>query len=183
MNSKGKILITAGAAAAAAGIVYAVRSPRFSGIKMKKSILIDRPISDLYAFWRDFTNLVRITDFVQSVDVLSDTRSRWTVAGPGGIPVHWDAEITKDVPDQIIGWQSLEGSAIETAGYVRFEPTPSGRATLVRVALEYKLPAGKVGAAIASLFGARPAAHLDSLLRRFKQLMETGEMSMSGSRI
>jgi uncharacterized membrane protein len=75
----------------------------------------------------------------------------------------------------MIGWRSMEGSPIETAGYVRFEPAPGERGTLVRVALEYGLPAGRIGAIVASLFGKRPGAHVEEMLRRFKQVMETGE--------
>jgi uncharacterized membrane protein len=79
----------------------------------------------------------------------------------------------------MIGWRSIEGSPIETAGYVRFEPAPDGRGTLVRVALEYGLPAGRVGALVATLFGKRPGAHVEEMLRRFKQVMETGESAIA----
>jgi uncharacterized membrane protein len=79
----------------------------------------------------------------------------------------------------MIGWRSLENSVIETAGYVRFESAPGGRGTLVRVALEYYLPAGRVGAIVATLFGKRPGAHVEDLLRRFKQVMETGESAIA----
>ena len=75
---------------------------------------------------------------------------------------------------------SIEGSTIETAGYVKFEPAPGKRGTLVRVALEYNLPAGKIGAAVVSLLGKRPSAHVEDLLRRFKQIMETGEFAQAG---
>lgn len=178
-----KALIVAAAAAAVGGSIYAFRKPRkYSGVKMKKSILINRPASDLYAFWRDFQNLPKLTDILQSVEVFDDFRSRWTAAAPGDIPIQWDAEVTKDIRDEMIGWQSLEGSAVETAGFVRFEPTRGGRETLVRVALEYNLPARRVGAALATLFGKRPGAHVEEMLRRLKQMMETGESSISERR-
>lgn len=178
-NTK-RILALGGATAAVGGVVYAFKHPgRYSGLKLKKSIMIDRPASDLYAFWRDFANLARIADILQSVQVLDDRRSRWTVNAPGEIPIQWDAEITKDLENEMIGWRSTEGSTIETAGYVKFEPAPGNRGTLVRVALEYSLPAGKVGAAVAALFGKRPGAHVEDLLRRFKQVMETGEFAMA----
>ena len=178
MNQKMKqILIVAGTAAAVGGTIYALKRPRrYTGVKMKKAIVIDRSPADLYAFWRDFQNLARITDILESVEVLDDVRSRWTASAPGEIPIQWDAVITKDIPDEMIGWRSVEGSPVETAGYVRFEPT-SGRGTVVRVAMEYDLPAGRVGAALATLFGKRPGAHVEELLRRFKQVMETGETS------
>ena len=179
MNTKAKkMLLVSGILAAAGGTaLYASRKPRFAGMKFKKSILIDRPASELYDFWHDFENLPGITDLLETVEVLDVTRSRWTINAPGDIPVRWEAEITKDVRDEMIAWRSLEGSAIETAGYVKFEPATGDRGTVVRVAMEYNLPAGKLGAAIASLFGKRPGAHVEEMLRRFKQLMETGEIA------
>lgn len=173
------ILAIGGATAAVGGVVYAFKRPRYSGIKLKKSIIINRPAGDLYAFWRNFENLPRISDILESVQVLDDTRSRWTVSAPGEIPLQWDAEITKDLQDEMIGWRSIEDSAVETAGYVRFEQAPGRRGTLVRVALEYDLPGGKAGAALASLFGKRPGAHVEDMLRRFKQVMETGEFAVA----
>ena len=172
-------LIVAGITMAVGGTVYAMTRRKYSGIKLKKSIIIDRPASELYSFWRHFANLPRITDILESVEVLDDVRSRWTAAAPGEIPIQWDAEVTKDVTDEMIGWRSIDGSPIETAGYVRFEPTPGERGTLVRVALEYGLPAGRVGAVIATLFGKRPGAHVEEMLRRFKQVMETGETAVA----
>jgi uncharacterized membrane protein len=172
-----RILALAGAAAGTA-LVYALRRPRYSGIKLKKTIMIDRNAAALYAFWRNFENLPRISSILESVEVLDDTRSRWTALAPGEFPIRWDAEITRDIPNEMIGWRSVEGSVIETAGYVRFEPRP-GRGTLVRVALEYDLPVGRVGAAVASLLGKKPGTHVEELLRRFKQLMESGEAAAS----
>ena len=169
-----RILALAGAAAAGTALVYALRRPRYSGIKLKKTIMVDRNAAALYTFWRNFENLPRISSILESVEVLDDTRSRWTALAPGEFPIRWDAEITRDIPNEMIGWRSLEGSVIETAGYVRFEPRP-GRGTLVRVALEYDLPVGRVGAAVASLLGKKPGAHVEELLHRFKQLMESGE--------
>ena len=184
MNRNTKhVLALAGATAAVAGAIYAFKAlkrQKYSGLKFKKSIIIDRPAADLYAFWRHFGNLARIADILESVQVLDDIRSRWTVAAPGEIPVQWDAKITRDVKDEMIGWCSIEGSTIETAGYVKFEPASGRRGTLVRVAFEYNLPAGKIGAAVASLFGKRPSAHVEDLLRRFKQIMETGEFAQAG---
>jgi uncharacterized membrane protein len=181
MNAKTRnLLIVAGAAAAGCAVYYATKRPKYSGIKFKKSIVIDRPASELYDFWHDFENLPGISEMLASVEVLDITRSRWTVAAPGDIPIHWEAEIIKDIRNQMIAWRSVDGSMIETAGYVKFEPATGNRGTLVRVALEYDVPAGKVGAAIATLFGKRPGAHVEEMLRRFKQLMETGEVAVAG---
>jgi len=116
-------------------------------------------------------------DMLDSVEVLDDNRSRWTIAGPAGMQVTWDAEIMIDRPNEMIGWRSLEGSTVETKGYVRFERASGGRGTVVRVAMQYVPPAGKAGAAVATVFGKRPGAEVEEALRRFKQLMEAGEIA------
>src|SRR5689334_16026576 len=114
MNTKTKkLLLLTGILAAGGTALYVSRKPRYSGIKFKKSILIDRPASELYDFWHDFENLPAISDMLESVEVLDVTRSRWTIAAPGDIPVSWEAEIIKDVRDEMIAWRSLEDSAIE----------------------------------------------------------------------
>ena len=170
-------LIAAVVTAGVAGAIYATSRRKYSGIKLKKSIIVDRPASELYAFWRNFENLPPIADMLESVRVSDDKRSHWVALGPAGLRVDWDAEITVDRENEMIGWRSIEGSTVETAGYVRFERAPGGRGTLVRVALEYNPPAGRGGAAISSIFGKRPGAYIEEALRRFKQRTETGEMA------
>jgi len=174
------MLIAAAVGAATGSAIYAWSRPKYSGVKLKKSIMIDRSPADLYAFWRNVENLPRLTELLQSVEALDDLRSRWTITAPGEVPVQWVAEITKDIQGEMIGWRSIDGSTVETAGYVRFEPIPRG--TLVRVALEYGPPAGRAGAVLATLFGKRPGAHIEDLLRHFKQLMETGETARAERR-
>jgi uncharacterized membrane protein len=141
---------------------------------LKRSIEVGRSPSELYAFWRDVENLPKITDVLTSVASLGGPWSRWTIRG-AGMELTWESEITSDRENEMIGWRSKEGSSIETAGYVRVSPGRDG--TVVRVALEYSLPAGKIGAAVASIFGNRPGAVVEEALRRFKQLMETGEVA------
>jgi uncharacterized membrane protein len=178
MNKSKVIPIVAGAAAVGvAATVISYKAFKYSGIKLKKCITVDRSPEELYRYWRNFENLPRFMDMLDSVEVLDDRRSRWTVSGPGGVPVTWDAEITVDRPNEMIGWCSLKGSTVETKGYVRFERANGGRGTVVRVAMQYVPPAGKAGAAVATLVGKRPGAEVDEALRRFKQLMEAGEIA------
>jgi len=179
MKTRKKTLgIIAGTAAiGVVGAMYATKRRKYSGIKIKKSIVIDRSPSELYAFWRNLENLPQIVEMIESIEIRDGKRSRWTVVGPGGLRVGWDAEITTDRENEMIGWRSTDGSTLETAGYVRFERAPGGRGTLVRVALEYDPPSGHVGATIASILGKRPETHLDQALRRFRQRMETGEIA------
>jgi uncharacterized membrane protein len=174
------LLASAGAGAGALLATYALRGRRYTGIKLKRSIIINRSPSELYAFWKRFENLTGLSHMLISVQLIDDVRSRWTVLAPGNIPVRWDAEITKDLPDEMIGWRSAAGAPIETAGYVRFDPAPGNRGTIVRVALEYNPLASRIGAAIATLFGKEPGAHVEEFLRTLKQVTEAGEAAVSG---
>jgi uncharacterized membrane protein len=179
MKTTGKTLgIIAGTAVVGiTGALYATKRRKYSGIKMKKAIIIDRPASELYAFWKNLENLPKLVDMLESVQVRDDNRSHWVAIGPGGVRLEWDAEITTDRENEMIGWRSIEGSTVETAGYIRFERAPGDRGTLVRIALEYDPPAGSIGAVLSSALGKRPGAHVEEALRRFKQRMETGEVA------
>jgi uncharacterized membrane protein len=145
-------------------------------IHVKKSIIIGRPPEEIYRFWRDFRNLPRVMDHLESVEVIDNKRSRWVAKGPAGKRVHWEADTTEDRPNELIAWRSIEGSTVENSGSVRFEPAPGGRGTLVRVELNYRPPAGLLGATIAKLLGEEPGLQLEEDLRRLKQIMETGEI-------
>lgn len=149
------------------------------GIKLKKAVTIDRSAADLYRFWRNLENLPRFLDRLESVKVLDEKRSHWVMSAPGGLRLEWDAEITTDHPNEMIGWRSLKGANIDNAGYVRFERAAGGRGTVARVALQYNPPAGRIGAALSTLFGERPASQIDEALRKFKNLMETGEIPVA----
>ena len=111
---------------------------------------------------------------LESVSVREEGISHWVAKGPAGMRVEWDARIINEVADKVIGWQSLEGSTISTAGSVNFDEDPHG--TRVTVHLQYNPPGGKLGAAVAKLFGEEPNQTIREDLRRFKQLMETGEI-------
>jgi uncharacterized membrane protein len=135
--------------------------------------------AELYAFWRDFENLSHIMQHLESVEVLDDSRSRWTVQGPAGRRISWEAEVYNEIPDELIAWRSLNDADVPNAGSVHFTALPAGRGTEVRVLLEYQPPAGAFGAAIAKLFGEDPDLQVREDLRRFKQLMEAGELAVS----
>jgi uncharacterized membrane protein len=145
------------------------------GSKVEKSVTINRPAAELYQFWRNFENLPRFMKHLESVKVTGGDRSHWVAKGPAGTSVEWDAEVYNEKENELIAWRSLEGSQVDNAGSVHFEPAAGGRGTIVRVVLKYDPPAGKLGAAVARLFGESPAQQIDEDLRRFKQLMETGE--------
>ncbi len=166
----------------ALGVSTAVRRgpatsiPAGQGIKVEKSITIDRSQEDLFHFWRNFENLPRIMSHLEAVHITGPNRTHWVAPGPLGVRVEWDAELVAERPNELIGWRSLPGSEVDTAGSVHFTPAPSGRGTEVKVVLKYDPPAGKVGAAIAGLFLQSPGEQIKDDLRRLKQLMETGEI-------
>jgi uncharacterized membrane protein len=147
-----------------------------ASIRVKNSIIINRPIEEIYTFWRDFKNLPRVMEHLESVDVTSEKRSHWVAKGPAGKRIQWEAETIEDRPNEKIAWRSLEGSTVENSGSVRFEAAPGGRGTLVRVELAYRPPAGPLGATVAKLMGREPELQVEEDLRRLKQLMEAGEI-------
>ena len=145
-------------------------------IEVVKAMTINRSTEELYRFWRNFENLPRVMRHLESVTVQDERRSHWIVKGPADRHVEWDAEIVNEKANQLIAWQSCEGADIDHWGVVRFAPAPGGRGTEVTVELEYEPIAGSFGAMIAKLFGEEPAQQIEEDLRRFKQLMEAGEV-------
>jgi uncharacterized membrane protein len=152
-----------------------VRIAAGRGQRIVQSVTIMRPQDELYRFWRNFENLPEVMAHLKSVCVQSDTRSHWVASAPFGKIVEWDAEIYTERENELIGWRSLAGSQVDTAGSVHFRPAPGDRGTEVTVTLKYDPPAGKVGAAIASLVGQSANTQVKEGLRRFKQIMEAGE--------
>lgn len=147
-----------------------------AGTVVEESVTINRPVEELYRFWRNLENLPQFMTHLEKVERVTDTLSRWRAKGPGGASVEWNAEIINEVPNRVIGWRSIEGSDVVNAGSVNFEEVGPGRGTRVRVHLQYSPPGGKVGAAVAKLFGRDAATEIREDLRRFKQLLEAGEV-------
>jgi uncharacterized membrane protein len=149
-------------------------SPVAGGIRLEESILINKSASDLFFFWRDFRNLPAFTPHLKSVQILDENRSRWTVEGPAGKDLSWEARLIEDRPCEVISWRSYEGSDLMNAGSVQFLENAEGQNTEVRLIFSYNPPAGPVGSFLAKLSGKDPAVLLKEQLRRFKHLMESG---------
>ncbi len=145
-------------------------------IRIRKSITINQSPEACYRFWRNFENFPRFMKHVDEVHVLDATHSHWKVRAPLGWHVEWTAELASDIPAQQLGWRTLPDAEIDHAGVVRFVPAGGERGTRVEVDLSYRPPLGKAGSSIAKLFGEEPAQQIDDDLRRFKQLIETGEI-------
>jgi uncharacterized membrane protein len=145
-------------------------------IRVEKTVTINKPATELYEYWHNFENLPRFMKHLEAVQVQDMRRSHWVAKAPLDQRVEWDADIINDQPNHLIAWASAEGADVENSGFVRFQPAPHDRGTEVKVVLEYSVPGGAVTATIAKLFGEEPEQQIGDDLRRFKQLMETGEI-------
>lgn len=150
---------------------------------VKQAITVNRSRDEVYEFWHDFENLPRFMNHLESVRSDGAGRSHWKAKGPAGKTVEWDAEIVEDRPNELIAWRSVKGADVDNSGSVRFKPAPGGRGTEVHVEIEYTPPGGVIGATVAKLFGEEPSQQVDGDLRRFKQVMETGEVVRSDASI
>ncbi len=130
-----------------------------AGIKVEKSVTINKPVEELFRFWHNFENLPRFLNNLEAVRAIgghSGRLSHWVARLPAGMKVEWDAEIINETPNELIAWRSLEGAPVPNAGSVRFERATNGQGAEVKVALEYAPPVGKIGSLVAKLLGADP---------------------------
>jgi uncharacterized membrane protein len=177
----GRRLLMAGMAAVGGYMFYKRMAKRGVGpgqgaIHVSKSITIDRPVGEIYRFWRNLENLPRVMGHLESVREMPDGRSHWVAKGPAGAKVEWDAETLVDRENEIISWRSVEGATVPNEGTVRFKDVGAGGRTEVRVSFTYHPPGGAVGAGIARLFGEEPSKQVEDDLRRLKQELETGSV-------
>lgn len=142
------------------------------------AVTINRPRAELYAFWRDFQNLSTFMENIEKVQPTGVDRSVWTIKAPAGQTVDVETEIVTDRPDELIAWRSVEGSDIDTEGRVSFRDG-GARGTIVEAIIAYKPPGGAIGKTIAKLFQCEPNIQGRQELKRFKQLMETGELAIA----
>ncbi|QPQ55314.1 SRPBCC family protein [Allosphingosinicella flava] len=161
----------------------AARKNRFGKYAVvARAITIDRPRAELYAFWRDFQNLPQFMEDVESIEPTGQDRDIWTIRGPAGKSFRVETEVSEEREGEFIAWRSVEGSEIDTQGKVTFTDAPSGRGTVVEAIIAYDPPGGNAGRAIAKLFQHEPGIQARRELRRFKMLMETGEIATAANR-
>lgn len=146
-------------------------------IKVEKTVTINKPADELYRYWHNFEQLPTFMKHLKSVKVIDNKRSHWVANAPLGANVEWDAEIIEDRENEFISWASVEGADVDNSGFVRFKPAPGDRGTEVKVVIEYAPPGGALTAAVAKLFGEEPEQQIGDELRRFKMLMEAGEIA------
>jgi uncharacterized membrane protein len=145
-------------------------------VTVRKSLNVQAPLERVFAFWSDVERFPTFMANVREVRDLGRDRSRWTVAGPAAMPVEWEAEVTRRVPNEELAWATVPGSVVEHSGHVRFLPNASG-GTRIDVHLSYAPPAGAVGHGIARLFGSDPKTEIDEDLARMKTLLEREELA------
>lgn len=157
----------------------ALSGPR--GIHVRESVRLEKPIAEVYGFWRRLENLPRFMANLERVTDLGGGRSHWVAKGPAGLTVEWDAEIISDIDNKLISWRSLPEADVATAGSVSFEPVRQGQSTQIAVHLQYEPPAGRVGSMVAWLAGQEPSQTIREDLRRLKQVLEAGEIARTPS--
>jgi uncharacterized membrane protein len=154
------------------------------GVHVERTVTVRAPAVAVYDEWRDLQRLPRLLpSHIVSVVPAGPGRTRWTIAGPAGVTARWDAELSADEPGRLLAWRSLSDGDVDIAGSVRFSPAPGERGTEVKVILTYAPPGGKVGAAAAALLGRGGDRLVREALRRFKQLVETGEITEAVSTV
>jgi uncharacterized membrane protein len=153
--------------------------PGHGAIHVSKTITVDKPVGEIYRFWRNLENLPRVMGHLESVRELPDGRSHWVAKGPAGAKVEWDAEILVDRENEIISWRSVKDAAVPNEGTVRFKDVGNGQRTEIKVSFTYHPPGGKLGAGIAKLFGEEPSKQVEEDLRRLKRELETGAVITS----
>ncbi|MEA2722651.1 MAG: hypothetical protein QOH59_422 [Gemmatimonadales bacterium] len=143
---------------------------RRRAVDIQKTLYIDAPIDQVYAFWSNYENFPLFMSHVREVEDLGGGRSHWRVSGPGGLPIEWSAVLTQQAPEEVIAWRSEAGSMLENAGIIRF--AQAGTGTRVNLRFCYHPPAGGAGEAVAQLLGSDPRAKLNEDLGRMKSLLE-----------
>ncbi|MDD5350507.1 MAG: SRPBCC family protein [Chthoniobacteraceae bacterium] len=186
MGALGALLMHRGAAGHCAlyqrfGISGAASSrpgvPDNIGVNLARSILIEKPAEELFAFWRHLPNIARLSSRVKEVALLDERHSHWIVQTPWGRRMEWNALLINEHPHELLAWESEPGAGLEHAGSIRFEREPHGLGTIVSVNLEYNPPGGLLGRLAMLLYAKGIRREIEHVLARFKSLMEKGELA------
>ena len=168
---------------AAAHLTRHARHPLVSGVAAPTDLYFETSIATIkspeecYRFWRNVENLPRFMNSLESVKQLDERRFHWVAQRSSPVTLEWDCEITEDRPGAALAWRTLNGAEVPNAGSVLFEAAPRGRGTIVRLSIHYRPVGGRLTAALARLLRQDPQTQVQEDLRRFKQLLETGEIA------
>jgi uncharacterized membrane protein len=147
-----------------------------AGVKFQKTITINRPVETVYSFWRNFENLPRFMKHLHAVTIKDETISHWTIKLAETVALDWDSELIESRVNEIIAWKSLPAADVDSAGSVWFRPAIGNRGAVVKVAMKYSPPGGKIAAKVAQFFDKDAKAVIEEDLYRLKALLETGEI-------
>jgi uncharacterized membrane protein len=142
-------------------------------------ITVNKPVEEVYEFWKNPENFSRFMDQIDSVRITSGRRAHWKVKAPAGLSVEWDAEVVTDTPNEMISWESVDSAELENSGTVRFRPAAGNRGTEIELQMNFKPKGGELGQRVAKYFSTIPRMQMMNDLRRFKQIIELGEIVKS----
>ncbi len=145
-------------------------------VHLHAGMTIDKPAAELYQYWLNVENMPRVMSFLERVESRGGDRSHWVARLPGGRTVEWDSEITAKEDNRRIAWRSIEPSDLSSKGEIRFRPAPDGRGTEVELDMSYQPPGGAIGSALGHFMRGMSRMKVQEDLRRFKRIMETGEV-------
>lgn len=147
-----------------------------AAVSVTRAVTILRPAAELYAFWRRPENIAQVVKYPVEITSISETESHWAVTAPGGKRVEWDSAVVEDRPNELIAWRAREGADVPNQGRIHFTAAPGDEGTEILVQVEYSPPGGKLAALIAKITGKEAGQQVMETLRRFKALMEAGEI-------
>jgi uncharacterized membrane protein len=143
---------------------------------LERSITIQKPASELYRAWRVAENLSKVMGHFADVTTTGPDLQHWQVQAPLGQTFEWDSHIVEEHPGEYLRWESMPGAQVPNEGWVRFRPAPGDWGTVVTLRFRFNPPGGPLGDAMMKLLGDAPAALANKTLKRFKSLVETGEI-------
>jgi uncharacterized membrane protein len=146
---------------------------------LRAMVTVNRPIEDVYEFWKNPQYYPQFMSKIESVQLLGGGRTHWKVKAPAGMSVEWDAEIISDRQNEEIIWTSTSESSVSNLGRVFFRSAAGNRGTEVHLEISYEPKGGAIGSKVAKLFAMIPKTQVQNDLRRFKQLLEIGEVLQS----
>ena len=150
---------------------------------IERAVTINRPVGEVFSFWRDFTNLPHFMAHLERVDVLDERRSHWVAKSSLAGTLEWDAEMVREEPDRLIAWRAVDAASVPNEGTVSFAPAPGDRGAEVRVSATYRAPAGALGVRVAQIAGDDPDQQVREELRRLKQVLECGRIIEADERV
>jgi len=155
-----------------------IRHPLNRTVHFSDSIIINSSPAEIYAFWRDFKNLPKFMQSIVAVEEIDERRSRWHAHGPLNKEFYWEAEIVEERENEMIKWHTIESeSSLEHEGTFSLRQAPGNRGTILMLNCRWSPPGGVLGAATAKILPQDPVRQLGEDLRRFRQLIETGEIT------